>query len=91
MNKERVDRIEQALVSAYNPQSIQITDDSHQHVGHAGAGSKGHFTVELVADAFIGKSLIESHRMVYATLAELMESDIHALSIKARAPQSTQS
>jgi len=87
MSSNRLKRIEETLVTAYSPLSIQVIDDSHLHAGHASAGSKGHFTVELVAEAFSGKSLIESHRMVYATLAELMESDIHALSIKVNAPQ----
>ena len=83
---DRCKLIEQALVSAYTPESIKVIDDSHLHAGHASAGSKGHFTVEIIAEEFRNKSLLERHRMVYATLAELMESDIHALSIKASAP-----
>mgnify|MGYP000256479618 CR=1 FL=1 len=83
---DRCQLIEQALVSAYNPENIKIIDDSHLHAGHASAGSKGHFTVEIIAEAFRNKPLLERHRMIYATLAELLESDIHALSIKANAP-----
>ncbi len=82
----RVEKIEKALNSAYTPQTINIIDDSHLHAGHASAGSKGHFTIEITAEAFRDKSLIQRHRMVYATLAKLMESDIHALSIKVTTP-----
>lgn len=83
---DRVQRIEQALLTAYNPENLNIIDDSHLHAGHTSAGGMGHFTVEITAQAFSGKSLLERHRMIYATLAELMKTDIHALSIKASAP-----
>ncbi|VAX10094.1 Cell division protein BolA [hydrothermal vent metagenome] len=84
----RVERITETLTAAYNPSSLEVIDDSHQHAGHASAGGKGHFTVKIIADAFHEKPLIQRHRMIHATLAELIESDIHALSINARAPHS---
>ncbi len=83
----RTEKIEQVLNQAYSPESLNVIDDSHLHAGHASAGSKGHFSVEIVAEAFRDKSLIERHRMIYATLNELIKTDIHALSIKANAPQ----
>ncbi len=82
---DRVERIRAQLQSAFAPHHLDITDDSHLHAGHAGArDGKGHFTVEIVADQFADQSLIKRHRMVYDALAEMMETDIHALSIKAK-------
>jgi len=83
----RLDRIRAALEQAFHPDHLSIRDDSHQHVGHAGAATgRGHFTVEIVAAAFAGKSPVARHRMVYEALGALMETDIHAVSIHARAP-----
>lgn len=83
----RIARIEAALRAALQPQLLQVIDDSHKHVGHAGArDGRGHFTVEIVSAAFAGRSAIARHRLVYAALGELMQTDIHALAIKARAP-----
>ena len=84
MTAERVERIRQTLEQAFTPTRLEISDDSHLHAGHAGARSgKGHFTVEIESAAFEGKSPIERHRMVYSALDEMMQTDIHALSIKA--------
>lgn len=84
----RVEKIRSALQLALQPQQIEIEDDSHLHAGHAGAASgRGHFTVLVVAEAFAGKSLVARHRMVYAAVDALMQTDIHALSIRALTPQ----
>jgi len=87
VSTERVGTIRRLLDAALAPRDLQISDDSHLHVGHAGAQSgRGHFTVTIVADAFAGKTLLERHRMVYDALREALETDIHALSIKAYTP-----
>ena len=89
---QRVAAIRDKLTAAFAPQHLMITDDSQKHAGHASASGGGHFNVQVVADAFAGKSLIQRHRMVFAAVDELMQSgDIHALSIDARSPdESTQ-
>ena len=82
----RIEKIETALHAALQPDALKIEDESHLHAGHAGAATgRGHFRLEIVSAAFTGKSPIESHRMVYAALGDLMQTDIHALSIRARA------
>jgi len=86
MTAERIEYIQKTLESELNPESLDIIDDSHLHAGHASAGGGGHFTVNIVADAFTGKSLIQRHRLVYTALEEGMKSEIHALSIKAYSP-----
>ena len=79
----RVDQI-RARLQALSPQEIHVTDQSHLHAGHPGArDGRGHFHLRIVSDEFTGKSLLSRHRMVYAELGSLMETDIHALSIEA--------
>jgi len=84
---QRVDAIRVALERAFAPDLLEIRDDSHRHAGHAGArDGRGHFNVEIVSSAFAGLSSVERHRAVYAALEQLMQTDIHALSIHARPP-----
>ncbi len=86
LQDERIARIRSAL-QQLSPSSIEISDDSAAHAGHAGAREGGHFRVTLVADAFRGHSSIQRHRIVYAAVAQLMGTDIHALNIVARTPE----
>ena len=85
MNSERAERIHGILTTAFSPTRLLVKDQSHLHAGHAGArDGKGHFEVQIVAPAFSAHSRIERHRMVHEALAEMLETDIHALTIKAR-------
>jgi BolA protein len=68
------------------PLSIDIGDDSALHAGHAGAGGGGHFRVTIVAAIFSGKSTVIRHRLVYDAVGDLMRGPVHALAIKAIAP-----
>ena len=87
LNPQRVERIRALLTEALAPQSLDVADDSHKHAGHAGArGGQGHFGVDIVSSAFAGKFPLARHRLVYAALGEMMQTDIHALSIRARTP-----
>ncbi len=80
--------IETKLREALAPEALEIVDESHKHVGHAGARPEGesHFHVHIVSPAFAGKKPVERQRMVYAALAEELRTDIHALSMETRAP-----
>ncbi len=86
MTTDRMVAIEQKLTTAFSPIDLNIIDDSHQHAGHTSAKGGGHYRVKLVADAFATKSTIQRHRMVYAALGELMDKEIHAVSIQALTP-----
>ena len=77
------------LLQVLQPQSIDIIDDSALHAGHAGAREGGHYRLNIVSAQFAGKKTMERHRMVYAALASLMQSGIHALSINAKTPDGT--
>ncbi len=79
--------LRERLTAALSPRRLEITDQSHKHAGHAGArDGRGHFDVLIVADAFAGKSLLERHRMVYAALGDALQTDVHALAIRALGP-----
>ncbi|CAE6774110.1 DNA-binding transcriptional regulator BolA [Xanthomonas arboricola] len=83
----RVERIRTALQAALAPTELDVVDDSHRHAGHAGArDGRGHFNVRVVSAAFAGKPPLARHRAVYAAVGEMMQTDIHALSIEAIAP-----
>ncbi|HET6545287.1 MAG TPA: BolA family protein [Rhodanobacteraceae bacterium] len=83
----RVESIRAHLVAALAPLELDVVDESHRHVGHAGArDGRGHFRVCIVSAAFKGQSPLARHRAVYAALGDLMSSDIHALTIEASAP-----
>ena len=79
--------IEAKLTAALAPKSLEVIDESHRHAGHGHHHPDGetHFRVEIVSDAFEGKSRIERHRMINALLAEELASRVHALAISARA------
>jgi len=84
---DRVERIRDALQQKLAPLHIFVEDDSHRHAGHAGArDGRGHFNVHVVSAAFEGQSALARHRAVYAAVGDMMETDIHALSIKAHTP-----
>jgi BolA protein len=81
---DRIAMIEQRLRNALSVDSIEIVDESHLHVGHPGAASGGgHFQVTIVADNFDGLSTLARHRLIYDALGDAMQTEIHALSIKA--------
>ncbi|HWL20838.1 MAG TPA: BolA family protein [Bradyrhizobium sp.] len=76
------------LREAFSPDSLQVQDESHLHEGHAGhrAGGETHFRIYIVSGAFKGKSRIERHRLINATLADQLAGSVHALAIHAQAP-----
>lgn len=83
----RMEQIRERLTAALAPTDLSVVDEGHKHVGHAGArDGRGHFAVTIVSAAFEGQSPLQRHRQVYAALGELMQTDIHALSMQAFAP-----
>jgi len=84
MNARRVDRISLLLEAAFEPETLDVEDDSHKHIGHEGAkGGLGHFSVSIVSARFNGMNRLARHRAVYAALDDMMQTDIHALAIDA--------
>jgi BolA family transcriptional regulator, general stress-responsive regulator len=81
------DIITNKLREAFTPQSLDVSDESHLHEGHAGhrPGGETHFRIYIVSQAFEGKSRLERHRMINSTLAAELSGSVHALAIHAHA------
>lgn len=87
MSSETVELLRQRL-DALQAQSITIEDESHLHAGHAGArDGGGHYKLDIVAGVFAGKNTVARHRLIYEAAGDLMRGRIHALSIRAFAPE----
>lgn len=70
------------------PTALEIHDNSAEHVGHAGAAhGGGHFWLLIVSKAFSGIPRLERHQKVMSLVTDLLPHPIHALSIKALAPE----
>lgn len=83
----RSERIQARLNATFEPSECQLVDESHLHVGHAGAASgAGHFRLRLVSERFEGLGRLARHRLVYDCLRDMMQNEIHALNITALAP-----
>lgn len=75
-------------LAALTPTQMEIGDDSALHAGHAGARlGGGHFRLTIVSPRFAGLNTVARHRLVYATLGDMMKREIHALVITAQAPE----
>jgi BolA protein len=87
VSQHRVEKIRRRLITAFHPEELEISDESHLHVGHEGAkDGKGHFRVRIVADQFAGLKPVQCHRLIYMVVGDLMKTDIHALNIEAVPP-----
>ncbi len=87
VSEQRMAQIESALKAAFQPLELEVIDDGHRHIGHAGArDGRGHFIVRMISAHFSGMPPLARHRAVYGALGEMMETDIHALSLKLDAP-----
>ena len=87
MTGERRERLARRLEESLRPDLLEVIDDSHRHAGHAGAADgRGHFTVLIVSRRFAGLRTLQRHKLVYEVVGDMMITDIHALSIKALAP-----
>ncbi|KAG6850938.1 hypothetical protein H0H93_005807 [Arthromyces matolae] len=82
--------IHDKLLQALKPSSLNITNDSWKHRHHApmraqgGGNGETHFSVQIVSDAFIGKTPMQRHRMIYSVLSEEFAQGLHSLSLKTK-------
>ena len=78
-----VQEIERILREAFDPEHLEIRDDSALHAGHPGAASGGgHYHVVIVSKRFEGLTLLEQHRLVNDAVRDLFGERIHALGLK---------
>ena len=85
------DQMEAKLAAAFSPVHLEVIDESHQHVGHAGwrEGGETHFRVRMVADAFAGQSRVARQRAVNQCLREELATTVHALAMELLPPESS--
>lgn len=51
-------------------------------------GDGRHFEAVVINEAFIGKNMLQQHRMVYAALGDSFDTEaVHALAIKTYTPE----
>ncbi len=81
----------QRLSERFAPIALTVTDESHQHHGHAGwrEGGETHFRITIVASAFTGMSRLARHRAVNEAVTEAFARGLHALAIAAKTPEET--
>lgn len=86
MPEGTVERLRQRL-QALQPLTLAIDDESAMHAGHEGAkGGGGHYRLHLVSRRFAGLSLLARHRLVYDSLGQMMQREVHALSLVLQTP-----
>lgn len=80
--------MEQLLTAAFSPTLLVVTNDSAKHHGHSGDDGSGesHFTIEVQSTAFSGVGRVMRQRMVIKALGDIPGTRVHALAIKATAP-----
>jgi BolA protein len=76
-----------ARLAELAPTLLTIDDDSAEHAGHAGnTGAGGHFSVTIVSEQFRGQGPLVRHRAVLDRVGDLIPNPVHALAIRAYAP-----
>ncbi len=79
--------IETTLRTTLAPTQLEVVDESGDHMGHVGSNGLGHgthFRVRIGGTAFVGKSRVAQHRLVYDALQKFTDAGLHALAIEVR-------
>lgn len=85
------ERIEEKLKEVFKPEQLVVIDESHKHIGHAGARPEGqtHFRVKIIVPQFAGLSRVKIHQLIYKALEDELRHGVHALAIEAYAAEAT--
>lgn len=78
-NMSRIEEIHELLSAKFAGPVIQVDNDSDHHA--VAPGSESHLRVVVVSKLFEGLPLLARHRMVYETLAEYLQTTVHALAL----------
>jgi BolA protein len=77
----------EARLAPLAPSVFELADDSAEHAGHAGAAGGGmHFSLLIVSQQFSGLTRLARHRAVLDRVGDLIPHPVHALAIRAYAP-----
>lgn len=82
-----MERLKNSLLTL-DPITLDITNDSVRHHGHAGDNGSGesHFVIEMTASCFVGKDRLSSHRMVTELIKDEFDTGLHAVTLKLKTP-----
>ena len=75
-----VEKIKSLITKNLKIQSISIDDLSYQHKSHNHNGG-GHFKINIISDDFENVLLIDRHKKVYTILKDMIQNEIHAVSL----------
>ncbi|MFE8071979.1 BolA/IbaG family iron-sulfur metabolism protein [Marinobacteraceae bacterium S3BR75-40.1] len=81
-------QLEQKLSSHFQPQHLEVENESHQHA--VPPNSETHFKVTLVSDAFEGKRKVARHQAVYQIVNDELQQGLHALALHIYTPEEWQ-
>ncbi|WP_369309982.1 transcriptional regulator BolA [Providencia rettgeri] len=84
-SKSMQSRVSQKLQDAFEPDHLDVINESYQH--NVLPGSESHFKVILVTDRFENKRMLARHREIYAILADELAGGIHALALHTYTPK----
>lgn len=85
---ERAQRVARRLRAELQAVHVEVADESHLHAGHPGArGGGGHFRALIVSPRFAGLGRVAAQRLVYAALGNLLDGEIHAISMTTLTPE----
>ncbi len=73
------------LQTRFQPDVLEVLDESAAHAGHVGANDSGfgtHFRVRIGSAQFQGISRVARHRLVYDALQDFIDQGLHALAIE---------
>ena len=67
-----------------HPQKLEVIDESHLHIGHAGykSGGETHFLINIFDSNLSKQPRIQMHRAINKIMEDELKNQIHALSIK---------
>lgn len=76
------------LQKAFEPEQLELIDESEQHRGHGGwrEGGESHFRLRMTSARFAGQGRVQRQRAVNKVLAEELAGLVHALAMELRAP-----
>lgn len=90
MNPMRIrDSIENRLQETFQPERLEVIDESAHHAGHQpgmSGNAETHMRIRIVASAFTGQSRVNRHRAINDLLKPQFDAGLHALAIEAAAP-----
>ena len=82
IEKEIKDRLQKNM----HLEHFEIKDFTGRHLNHKLHDGGFHLEAIIVSKDFEDKGLIDRHRLVYESVGDLMQHEIHALSMKTLTP-----